>query len=185
MAGIRRAGAGRKCDLKAVRDELVELIGRGLYFDTACRIVGITRASMYRWLRYGRIPYEECAIRPEDGARVYPDGIIYNVSYEEFLEDVERAAAKAERDALMTVLDASKEVDSRTGLTQWTAAAWYLERMHPHKYGRRVEIAAVDDTSRGEIEDEAITPDQMERMANATLRQATVLKQIAAAQEEL
>jgi len=89
----------------------------GLYLDDAARAAGIAPSTLYAWLRRGRAA--EVADTPEPG----------DLEFLEFLEAVEKARAEARRAAVSIILDAAR------GGT-WQAAAWYLERTAPDKYGR-------------------------------------------------
>lgn len=102
---------GRKPKLTEDRFKLIiNLISQGNFVDTAVRAAGISDTSYYAWL---------------DRGRKQPNSI-----YGEFLEAVEVATAKAEVVILKRVMDASKE-------GAWQAAAWYLERTRPEKFGRK------------------------------------------------
>ena len=99
-----------------VQADIVEALEHGLHQESACARVGIHRDTFYEWMRRGR---EET------------EGI-----YANFADAVEKARARPEAEALEAI-----NVAWRDGT--WQAAAWFLERSHPHKYGRinRTEVS--------------------------------------------
>lgn len=78
--------------------------------ETAAAFAGISKDTLYRWLR--------------EGAR-NPKG-----EYGEFHEMVREVMASAEVLLLAQIGKAARE-------GHWQAAAWHLERKHPERWGRR------------------------------------------------
>jgi hypothetical protein len=97
---------------------IVEGLERGLHQESACARAGISKQTFYVWLKRGESGDEKDAI------------------YADFRDAVEKARAKPEAEALQAI-----NVAWRDGT--WQAAAWFLERSHPHKYGRinRTEVS--------------------------------------------
>src|SRR5215510_11237464 len=97
---------------EAVITKLAEAIGKGATYALACKYAGIGVATLTRW--------QQAAVRaPTDSlAR----------QLVERLDDAEGAACVK---WLRLIEDAAE------GGT-WQAAAWLLERRHPHDYGRQV-----------------------------------------------
>ena len=87
-------------------DEISKLIGGGLTNKDACAIVGISEASLYKWLK-----------EPREGLEI------------ELFKALEKARATRKAFLLQTITRAAQ------GGT-WQAAAWYLERQYPSEYGR-------------------------------------------------
>lgn len=86
----------------------------GHYVESACALAGISRQTFYRWMKRGR----DIGDKP----------------YDVFYEAVEKATAKAEDRALKFIIVASRD--------NWQANAWYLERRHPARWGRKpVEVS--------------------------------------------
>lgn len=56
--------------------------------------------------------------------------------YPEFLEELRKARALGKQRMLHKILNAK----------EWTAAAWWLERLHYKEFGRRLAITDSDDT---------------------------------------
>lgn len=57
----------------------------------------------------------------------------------EFSESIKKAEAERKRHLIDIVFKAAEK--------QWTAAAWYLERVYPEEFGLRKENQAPDDSS--------------------------------------
>ncbi len=115
----------RKGKLTAeVEDKLLRALRLGCYVETAASLVGISRDTFYDWMKKGA------------------KGV---VPYAAFAKKVDEAMAESEARDLNTILKAAA--------TNWTAAAWRLERRFPEKYGRhdRTKIEAkVEVTTDGE-----------------------------------
>ena len=84
----------------------------GNYLETAASLNGICEATLHNWLARGRKG------RPP---------------YVAFLVAVEKARSAAEADALKEIKGAMRE--------NWQAAAWYLERTRPDRWGRRLTLS--------------------------------------------
>lgn len=92
-----------------IQARIVSAIRAGNYIETAAAYVGISKTTLYKWMR--------------DGARAKSG------KKKEFMYAVEKALAVAEMNAVATVKVASDKT--------WQAAAWHLERSHPDRWGRR------------------------------------------------
>ncbi len=92
-----------------VSDQMCLLIRAGNYIETAAAFAGISKDTLYRWLRDGK--------RAKSGVK------------RSFSDAVERALAEAEIRDVQRVAKASER--------QWQAAAWRLERKFPDRWGRR------------------------------------------------
>ncbi|AZN40449.1 helix-turn-helix domain-containing protein [Paenibacillus albus] len=97
-----------------VQAKMCKLLREGHYIEPAAALCGVDRNTVYKWLKAGA--------RGEDEL------------YMAFHAAVERATAEAEQNALGVIRHAGK--------TQWQAAAWYLERRHPFKWGKRTQVDA-------------------------------------------
>ena len=112
--------AGRITKLDDERTKkIVELIRAGNYSETAAKASGISTATFYGWMAEGRAAREKTK---RLNAR--------EKSCLNFLEAVEKGRAEAEARSVAIITRAAID---------WTAAAWYLERTSPARYGRRVE----------------------------------------------
>ena len=103
--------------LDLVKDKLLELVAAGNYAEVAARAVGIHPSTLYDWLATGR-----------DGKQK---------RYVDFAEAFEAARATAEARMVTTIQVSAKK--------DWRAAAWYLERSQPARWGRRIMVEGAPD----------------------------------------
>ena len=96
----------------AVQARIVAHLRAGNYIETAAAAAGITKETLYDWLRRG-------------AAETFGP-------HRQFSDAVQEAQAAAETDMVRLVATAAKE--------QWQAAAWHLERKFPDRWGRRTEV---------------------------------------------
>lgn len=103
-----------------VQERIVTALRAGNYQETAAAYAGIAAPTFYRWM--------------ERGADSDDDPI-----YSEFREAVERARAEAETRNIALIQKAAND-------GTWQAAAWFLERTAPQRWGRwnRVEVTGRD-----------------------------------------
>lgn len=108
------AKRGRKSKLtKELIKEASDIIKMGNYTETVCDYLGISKNTWYRWMKEGE--------QAKRGLK------------SEFSDAIKKAQAHAEIRNLAIIETAAKE--------EWQAAAWYLERKFPKKWGRqKVEI---------------------------------------------
>lgn len=97
-----------------IQERIIQALSAGNYQDTAARFAGIDPSTFYRWM--------------DDGAKDDADPL-----FKEFREAVEKARAQAEVRSVALIQNAAN------GGT-WQAAAWWLERSHPQKWGRQQRI---------------------------------------------
>lgn len=139
----RKPGRGRPPNLTpAVQARLVKDIKAGVPKTTACVRNGVGYSTFKRWVADGRKSGKRYAV------------------YRAFRAAIKKAAADAEAERLRVIREAAvgrvettlktttepsgaKKVErSRKTTSDWTAAAWFLERVYPEKYGaQRKEIA--------------------------------------------
>ena len=104
-------------------DTIVKAIMAGNYMETAAAYAGISKNTLYDWLRQGRRERDRVVKNPRFRVQKALAGFV------EFSYAVEKALAFAEVADLQKVSNATTE--------HWQAAAWKLERRHPGKYGRK------------------------------------------------
>jgi len=92
-----------------VRDRIATMIRAGAYAEQAARAAGIAPSTHYSWMERG-----------ENGER----------PFSEFSETIKTAEAKAEQQRVECIQDAAEA-------GTWQAAAWWLERRFPGRWGRR------------------------------------------------
>ena len=91
---------------------IISALRAGNYLETAARYGGIAYDTLNDWVKRGHTE--------KDG------------KYRQFSEAVENARAEAEVSAVATVRAASRD--------QWQAAAWWLERSQPGRWGRKDRV---------------------------------------------
>ena len=106
-----------------VADAIVESIEAGSFAAVAARAAGVSKNSFWRWVHKGREPGAE---------KMYTD----------FAARVATASATAETDAVKVVRNSMVDGD-------WQAAAWYLERRTPSRWGKTRDMTI---THRGSVE---------------------------------
>lgn len=119
---------------------MVEALRAGNYLETAAAFAGVSKVTLYDWLRRGN---EQSSGR-----------------FRDFLNAVEKALADAEvRDVAIIAKAAGAD---------WKAAAWRLERRHGSRWGRRekheisTEIRVPSEVPLEDLTDEEL--DAMERL---------------------
>ena len=112
--------AGRKLKLTPeTQERICTAIAAGNYTVVAAAFAGIGQSTFYRWMESG-----EAAT----------SGV-----YREFWEAVKKAESQAESRNVALIERAANE--------HWQAAAWWLERKHSDRWGRkeRTEITGKDE----------------------------------------
>jgi transposase-like protein len=132
---------------------ITEALAQGNYIETAARYSGVSPQVFYKWMSRGN----EERQRIGDGADPTPGEEIYV----EFVEAVEKARSQAEMRNVGLIQKAA--VDGT-----WQAAAWYLERSYPKRWGRsdRVEHTGADG---GPVE-VSVSMDDLEAKVSEVLR---------------
>jgi hypothetical protein len=153
-----------------VHTRIVQAIRDGNFQVVAAEVGGVGESTFYRWLQQGEAE---------------PAGI-----YKEFWEAVTRARYEAEQDNVANVQKAARGHDAvkvveevgadgqvkRTTTTwreyDWRAAAWYLERSFPERWGHRQKLEHTGKDG-GPIEFEPASEDVMRRMRRVASRLGT------------
>lgn len=148
-AGMAKFGRPTKLTPE-VKEAIVNQIRIGNYIETAALVAGISKQSLYDWLKRGR----------EAKRGIYKD----------FLDAVEQAQAEAEARDLSLIDEAGhgmaavvikesyeknkegqlvliERTEEKRVTKDWRAIAWRLEKKHPKKYGKqsKLEITATID----------------------------------------
>lgn len=120
------AKTGRRSRLTPeIQERVVDAIQAGNYLETAAAYAGIADSTMYNWLDRGR---KERDRAQSDDTQIKAT----EQPFVDFLEAVEKARATAEVRAVALIQKAASDT--------WQAAAWYLERSAPKKWGRRERL---------------------------------------------
>lgn len=90
--------------------DLVKWLKLGYYIEDACTMAGIGKTTYYKWMAKA-----EANEGPE---------------FVEFMNAVKKARAEAEGAHIMNI---RKAADNGV----WQASAWFLERSHPTKWGKK------------------------------------------------
>lgn len=122
-------GRDQMCTPKRTQ-HVARLLRAGNWITTCCAAAGITRTSFYNWLERG----ESELIRVEQGDPPHEQ----EKAYMDFYVAVMRARAEAEIESVARVRLAGKgRSKSPDEERDWKADAWWLERAHPDRWGRR------------------------------------------------
>lgn len=96
---------------QALADKFVDIVRRGNFRETACAQVGVDPSTMRKWLRAAA-----------NGDK----------RYAAFVRSLDQAEAEAEDLMVTTIRLAARE--------DWKAAAWYLERRGPKRWGFKAQV---------------------------------------------
>lgn len=129
-----------------LQERIVGFVRAGAYVETAAAAAGISKETLYSWLRRGAAD---------------------EVPFAAFAEAVEEAQALAEMRDLALIGKAAE--------TEWTAAAWRLERKFPDRYGRRTkhEVSGLDGGPIAHEHRHTITPDALSERIDALAARLT------------
>jgi transposase len=109
---------GRKSKLtEATQQELYNTIAAGNTHETACALAGIATSTFYDWLSKGE--------KAKSG------------KMRDFYELMKKGEALAEAKRIEIIRKAGEGKGVFEEKPDWKAAAWYLERRYPEKWGRR------------------------------------------------
>lgn len=96
-----------------IQREICQVIAAGNYIKVAAEYVGLPPQRIFDWMKKGE--------NAKSGR------------YREFYDAVKKAQKQAEIRNVAIIQEAAQK--------QWQAAAWYLERKHPERWGRvRVDV---------------------------------------------
>ncbi len=116
--------------LPKLTPEIIECIkvalASGAYAETAAAAAGVSKDTLYRWLRGAR--------------QTHATPLLLELS-----DAVRKAMAQAELRDLQVVQVAANEGD-------WKAAAWRLERRNPRRWGTSAEGEDLDEVAKTDVE---------------------------------
>ena len=112
---------------------ITQAVKVGNYLETASAFAGISRSTLYEWLRRGK--REKQRLEKNDRARMKKEEALYVL----LVDALEQAQAEAEVRDVALIGEAAK--------SQWQAAAWRLERKYPSKWGRTKQRENEDEGS--------------------------------------
>lgn len=102
--------------------QFVEIVRRGNFRENACAQIGITPQTMRSWLRAASTGYLERRQLEQAERDIYIA----------WVRELDCAEAEAE-DLMVTALRTA-------GIKDWRAAAWYLERRGPKRWGFKAQV---------------------------------------------
>jgi hypothetical protein len=105
-----------------IEDIIVGAIQGGNYIETASALAGISKTTLYAWLKRGA-RYEQAK---DDGKEPDKD----DERFYEFYQKVNQAMAFSEANDVQNLDNMSKN--------NWVISAWRLERRFPERWSRRV-----------------------------------------------
>lgn len=143
MASVKRRGRPTSLTPE-VRDAIVQAIRAGNYLDDSAAYAGVSIATVYNWLERGR----QARLILDDVGDIAPSEAIFL----EFLDAVESARSQA--------VVRNVALIQRAAETNWQAAAWYLERTNPRKWGRNETV-----TLTGEPDERSTLPSAKDTLA--------------------
>jgi hypothetical protein len=128
-----------------VQLEICNWLKLGYYQEDAAIMAGISASTYYEWMKKGEL--ERVALEEGEKALTLPDTslpasedgtpeieLVY--PFMEFSEAVKKARAEAEGAHIRNI---RKAADNGV----WQASAWFLERSHPKKWGKRSQLDLV------------------------------------------
>jgi len=138
----KKRGRPTKLD-EVVQEKIVNAIKAGNYIETAAAYAGINKDTLYEWLKRGE--REKQRLRKDKNLKINKaeEPFVY------FSDAVEKALAEAEMRNVLII--------SKTAEAQWQAAAWWLERKYPEKWGKRDNVNLTTDKDGFRIEVEYVS----------------------------
>jgi transposase len=110
---------------KEIQDKIVHSIKAGNYIETAAVYSGITKKTLYNWMK--RANDELTRLDQQPRAKMKKS----EAPFVEFLHAVEEALAFSEARDVNIIAKAAEE--------DWKAAAWRLKRKFPDRWGDKIE----------------------------------------------
>lgn len=135
-------------------NRLLEALRSGNFIDDACQYAGIAESTYYSWMDRGRRE------RARINAGEKPETA--EAPWLELFDKVQQARSEAVVRNVHLIQRAASD-------GTWQAAAWFLERTRPDKFGRRI-ATEVSGPNGGPVEvDVAVTPEQLSARIAALL----------------
>lgn len=145
---------GRRLSLtQDIYDRIVLAVRGGAYLDDAAAYAGIAERTLYLWLARGR----DAEARADTGESLSADDRLLLG----FQRDVARARADATIRNVTLVQQAAQ--------TTWQAAAWWLERTNPRKWGRHETVEITGDSADETDDYERVLRERIERLRERAL----------------
>lgn len=148
------AGGGRPTELTPdVLAEVTRVLPVVLYVETLADYIGVTRFTVRNWIKRGK--KEEKRLRHPRAKPCEREAIFL-----QFFYAIKKAIADGQFHSLQIIRNAAA--------TQWTAAAWLMERRFPEQWsGVKGEIAEVRRLAMEALKGRGANPAQAEAEAGA------------------
>jgi hypothetical protein len=130
-----------------VQENICNWLKLGYYQEDAAIMAGISPSTYYEWMKKGES--ERVALESGEDPLALPEHplpapeeeasdieVVYR--FMEFSEAVKKARAEAEGAHIRNI---RKAADNGV----WQASAWFLERSHPKKWGKRSQLDVIAD----------------------------------------
>lgn len=134
---------------------ILEALNLGNYIETAAQYAGISVTTMYNWLDRGRSERQRLDENPDAEPNEN------ETKYVEFLEAVEKTRSKAETRAIGLIQKAASD-------GTWQAAAWFLERSFPARWGRKQNVELTGEGG-GSVKVEHVSTEALENKVREIL----------------
>jgi len=136
----RTSAGGRPTKLTdAVHEQLVTLLGAGMFACDAAAVVGISASTYHRWMRHGEALLDEATRRLQ--ARDHDDDwLCADLSDDDLAEVLDADDLRLARlfrdvsDAQATVAMRAKDVWYQAARRDWRAAAAFLDEYYPERW---------------------------------------------------
>lgn len=115
-----------------VQKKILDAVRAGIWLDQAAALAGIAASSLFLWVDKGQRALELADLEERELIGV-------EKVYADFSESLKKARAEAEARNITLVQQAASD-------GTWQAAAWFLERSFPNRWGRkdRMEVTGKD-----------------------------------------
>lgn len=124
---MAKTGRPKKLTPK-IKKAIIEAVERGNYVETAAALAGISKTTLYDWMKRGA--------READRLDRFPDEEVdpNERPFMDFSNALTRAMAVAE--------DRDVQNIDKAALEDWKASAWRLERRNPERWGKKESLNA-------------------------------------------
>lgn len=141
-------------------EKITKVIAAGNYANVACQFCGISEVTYYAWINRGIAEAERIEKLNAQGVEALPDkkeGI-----YLKFLKAIRKAETEGEVAAVAHIRNAMGN--------SWQAAAWYLERKHHERYGRRDKSVNVNMNQEANVDLSSLSDEELVTLENLMLK---------------
>lgn len=153
MANRTNDTTGRPTKFYEVQKDLLLAAQGGNYLDTCAAFAGVSRSTLFDWLRTGARNRRILDAKPRSRMTQLDKDLA------DFSDAMKKAMAQTEMGHLLNIRAAGKD-------GAWQADAWMLERKYPNKWGRRDRIDVGLDPTTEEPEPEKAAEETLSERIN-------------------